>query len=143
MYIRLNVTTLDPDSRRPQGILFAARTLADEGDVNNAEAEAINALIAWFNEHLPTPPKPKPRVLSHRATFWFWKCEKSLPVLEKAWELARLLQMHKAPVQVWRTPQCPGSIVWQDDFQCAIIIRDQTKGRETYVSRPLCDDTTP
>lgn len=85
MFIRLNVTTLDTNSRRPQGIFYAAKYLADEGDVTKEEAEALNGFIAWFNEYLPIPPRTVRHNLSRRTVFRFNVKKAAKSILRSLW----------------------------------------------------------
>ena len=122
MLIRFSTLAIDPDSGRPGGVLVAAHTLRDEGDLSAQEHEALRSVLAWFNEHLSIPTvltEPEHR----RAISWFKPA--ALEAIRRMWTLKEFLDAHGHHVNVLRTAE-PGTVVYQDDWQ---VIAKPQKGQ--------------
>ena len=113
MLIRFAVLAADSDSGRKQGILVAAHTLRDEGDLSVEDHTELRTAIAWFNENIPVPAmldKPEHR----RAISWFKPSANE--AIQRMWRLKQLLDTHGLHVDVLRSDE-PGTIVYEDDLQ--------------------------
>ena len=122
MLIRFATLTTDLDSGRAGGVLVAAHTLRDDGDLTVQEHEELRIALAWFNEHLPIPKAlsdPKHR----RAISWFKPS--AVEAISRMWQLKTLLDSHGHHVDVLRTSD-PGTVVHQDDWQ---VIAKPYKGQ--------------
>jgi len=113
MLIRFTVLAADADSGHKQGILVAAHTLRDEGDLSVEEHMELRTALSWFNENLFVPTildKPEHR----RAISWFKPS--AIEAIQKMWQLKRLLDSHGLHVDVLRSEK-PGTIVYEDELQ--------------------------
>ncbi len=122
MLIRFSTLAADPDSGREGGVLVAAHTLRDEGDLSSHEHQELRTALAWFNEHLPIPTEltaPEHR----RAISWFKPAAKE--AIRRMWQLKEHLDAHGHLVQVLRTSD-PGTVLYQDDWQ---VIAKPYKGQ--------------
>src|SRR5690606_16821088 len=100
MLIRFSTLAPDPDSGRSGGVLVAAHTLRDEGDLSAHEHQALRTALAWFNEHLPIPIEladPEHR----RAISWFKPA--AAEAIRRMWQLKEFLDAHGHHVNVLRT----------------------------------------
>lgn len=113
MLIRFTTLARDSDSGHTSGILVAAHTLRDEGDVSVAEHAELRQALAWFTKHLPVP-KVLVDVEHRRAISWFKPTASQ--AIRKMWELKRLLESHGYLVNVLQTRN-PGVVVYEDDWQ--------------------------
>ncbi|WP_369915438.1 hypothetical protein AB8810_02220 [Xanthomonas sp. NCPPB 3005] len=113
MFIRFATLATDSDSGRSGGVLVAAHTLRDDGDLSVQEHETLRTALAWFNDHLPVPAAladPEHR----RAISWFKPAADE--AIRRMWQLKNLLDLHGHHVNVLRTSD-PGTVVYQDDWQ--------------------------
>jgi len=122
MLIRFATLATDPDSGRSGGVLVAAHTLRDDGNLSAREHQEIRTSLAWFNEHLPIPAAlsdPEHR----RAISWFRPA--ATEAIQRMWHLKELLSAHGHHVDVLRTAD-PGTVLYQDDWQ---VIAKPRKGQ--------------
>lgn len=122
MLIRFATLATDSDSRRASGVLVAAHTLRDDGDLSVQEHETLRTALAWFNDYLPVPAAladPEHR----RAISWFKPAADE--AIRRMWQLKTLLEVHGHHVDVLRTSD-PGTVVYQDDWQ---VIAKPYKGQ--------------
>ena len=122
MLIRFVTLATDSDSVRAGGVLVAAHTLRDEGDLTIEEHKDLRNALAWFNEHLPVPTAladPEHR----RAISWFKPAAGE--AIRRMWQLKALLDSHGQHVSVLRTSD-PGTVVHQDNWQ---VIAKPHKGQ--------------
>jgi hypothetical protein len=113
VFIRFATLATDSDSGRSGGVLVAAHTLRDDGDLSVQEHETLRTALAWFNDHLPVPAAladPEHR----RAISWFKPAADE--AIRRMWQLKNLLDLHGHHVNVLRTSD-PGTVVYQDDWQ--------------------------
>lgn len=115
MSVLVRFTTLarDPDSGHTSGILVAAHTLRDEGDISVEEHAELRQALAWFTEHLPIP-KVLVDIEHRRAISWFKPTASQ--AIGKMWGLKLVLEAHGHLVTVLHT-QDPGIVVYEDDWQ--------------------------
>ena len=122
MLIRFSTLAHDQDSGRPGGVLVAAHTLRDEGDLSTHEHKALRTALTWFNENLPIPAvlaEPEHR----RAISWFKPA--ATEAIRRMWQLKEFLDAHGHHVNVLRTTD-PGTVLYQDDWQ---VIAKPHKGQ--------------
>lgn len=122
MLIRFTILAIDPDSGHTSGVLVAAHTLRDEGDLTADEHLDLRAALSWFNKHLFVPAvleRPEHR----RAISWFKPAADE--AIRRMWHLKGLLDLHGCHVEVLRTSD-PGTVVFEDDWQ---IIAKPPKGQ--------------
>ena len=122
MLIRFTILAEDPDSGRTSGVLVAAHTLRDEGDLTVEEHQDLRLALSWFNDHLSIPA-----ILKHtehrRAISWFKPAASE--AIRRMWQLKSLLDLHGYHVEVLRTSD-PGTVVHEDDWQ---VIAKPRKGQ--------------
>lgn len=122
MFIRFATLATDPDSGSAGGVLVAAHTLRDDGDLSVQEHDELRIALAWFNDHLHVP-----EVLSNpehrRAISWFKPAAGE--AIRRMWRLKSLLDSHGYHIDVLRTSE-PGTVVYQDDWQ---VIAKPYKGQ--------------
>jgi hypothetical protein len=113
MLIRFATLASDPDSGHTSGILVAAHSLRDEGDLTSAEHEELRLLLAWFTQNLPVP-KMLVNTEHRRAISWFKPT--ATEAIRRMWDLKRLMEVHGHHVNVLRCSE-PGSVLYQDEWQ--------------------------
>ena len=113
MFIRFTTLATDIDSGHKGGVLVAAHTLRDEGDLTVDEHLQLRTELAWFNEHLHIPSALEHR--SHRRGIsWFKPAANE--AIQRMWRLKALLGAHGIHVEVIRTTD-PGTLVYEDAWQ--------------------------
>lgn len=122
MLIRFTTLALDPDSGYTSGVLVAAHTLRDEGDLTVQEHEELREALSWFNEKLFVP-KLLEQVEHRRAISWFKPA--AVEAIQRMWRLKDLLGLHGHHVEVLRTSEA-GTVVYEDDWQ---LIAKPRKGQ--------------
>lgn len=122
MLIRFATLAADPDSSRSGGVLVAAHTLRDEGNLSANEHHELRAALAWFNEHLAIPTELADRE-HRRAISWFKPA--AAEAIRRMWQLKEFLDVHGHHVDVLRTAD-PGTVLYQDDWQ---VIAKPRKGQ--------------
>ena len=122
MLIRFTILAEDPDSGRTSGVLVAAHTLRDEGDLTVEEHQDLRLALSWFNDHLSIPAVLK-RTEHRRAISWFKPAASE--AIRRMWQLKSLLDLHGYHVEVLRTSD-PGTVVHEDDWQ---VIAKPRKGQ--------------
>jgi len=78
-----------------------------------AQAEELNALLAWFVEHLDAPDD------ADLERFWF--LGEAVEHIERARRLADLVRAAGIPIVERRTKRIPGKVKWQDPHQVAVL----------------------
>ena len=121
MPIRFTTLSVDPDSGQTGGILVAAHTLRDEGDLSHGEHVSLRMTLEWFNEHLSVPAALEDAE-HRRAISWFKPAARE--AIKRMWHLKGLLASHGIHVEVLRTAE-PGTIVYEDEWQ---IVAKPRKG---------------
>jgi hypothetical protein len=122
MLIRFRIQSLDPDSGHAVGVLVAAHTLRDEGDLTVREHEELRLALAWFNENLFIPAILENKE-HRRAISWFRP--NAQDAIRRMWDLKRILDAHGHHVDVIRCVD-PGTIVYEDEHQ---VIAKPPKGQ--------------
>ncbi|TNJ32643.1 hypothetical protein [Arenimonas terrae] len=122
MLIRFTVLADDPDSGRTSGVLVAAHTLRDEGDLTVDEHQELRLALSWFNENLRIP-SALDRTEHRRAISWFKPA--AAEAIRRMWQLKGLLDIHGLHVDVLRTTD-PGIVVHEDDWQ---VVAKPRKGQ--------------
>jgi len=120
--IRFTTLTIDPDSGYTSGVLVAAHTLRDEGDLTTIEHQQLREALSWFNEELFVP-KFLERIEHRRAISWFKPAAEE--AIRRMWHLKELLDLHGYHVEVLRTSE-PGTVVYEDSWQ---VIAKPRKGQ--------------
>lgn len=122
MLIRFATLEADADSTHSTGLLVAAHTLRDEGNITRQEHAELREMLCWFNENLHVPA-----VLAEtehrRAISWFKPAAEE--AIQRMWQLKILLELHGVNVKVLRTDE-PGTVVHEDDCQ---VVAKPPKGR--------------
>jgi len=113
MLVRFVTLARDVDSGHASGILVAAHTLRDEGDISVEEHTELRHVLAWFTEHLPIP-KLLVDIEHRRAISWFKPTASQ--AIRKMWELKLVLEDHGHHVKVLQTRD-PGVVIYEDDWQ--------------------------
>jgi len=98
------------------GIITEARILRDKGELQQHEADLLEDIYEWFNEHLPCPPFSTAK-WPKAAVTWF-KDEADKPI-NKMWELVSLLEQHGLPVRMLYS-KTPGKILYEDEYQVVV-----------------------
>ncbi|MEM7412216.1 MAG: hypothetical protein AAF430_18450 [Myxococcota bacterium] len=122
MYVRFAVQGIDAYSSRKQGLLVASSLLLDEGRLEKHEAELVQHLVDWFNEHLRVPSVLKSWD-TIRALSWF-KASAAKPI-GQMWELTHVLRAHGEHVEFFNTDD-PGNIIYEDKWQ---VVATPRKGQ--------------
>ncbi len=119
MLIRFIIDKRDPDSGRRQGLFQAARSLRDSGQLSASDDDKLEALLAWFNEHLERPKRlaisPRPHSKS-QALSWFK--DSASDHIAKMREFSKILESYGAGVRMIKTDR-PGYILYEDEYQVA------------------------
>jgi len=123
MYLRFSTKQLDPESSRNTGILVAAHTLRDEGDISVQQHNELRKVLLWFNENLQVP-KLLNDVEHRRAISWFKPEAKE--AINKMWQLVDVLKSHGIETEVLKTKD-PGVVVYEDEWQ---LIAKPRKGQK-------------
>jgi hypothetical protein len=117
-FLRFVVSDLDPDSGRRQGVLQAAFTLRDRGELSPEELAALSTVGHWLDEHLPKPARfTRKRNHSHRTPMALsWFKDTAREHVAKVRVIAALLEA-RGVVVFTVTTERPGYVVYEDDFQ--------------------------
>ena len=113
MLVRFTILATDTDSGYKCGILVAAHTLRDEGNLTVLEHQVLRETLSWFNEKLFVPTILR-QVEHRRAISWFKPAAEE--AIRRMWHLKNLLNLHGYHVEVLRTME-PGTVVYEDDWQ--------------------------
>jgi hypothetical protein len=122
MLVRFATLQFDHESGYTTGILVAAHTLRDEGDLSAQEHQRLREMLSWFNEELFVP-KFLERIEHRRAISWFKPG--AVEAIRRMWELKQFLLLNGIHVCVLKTNE-PGTIVFEDDWQ---VIAKPRKGQ--------------
>jgi hypothetical protein len=113
MYLRFVIRWIDEDSHKPQGVLVAAYSLLDSGELDQEEWNQVRGILDWFNAHLPHPPES---FSTGRAIFWFRSA--AAEGISRMWELVQILREHGHHVEVHKCRRLANICYW-DQFQVA------------------------
>jgi hypothetical protein len=120
MFIRFTILKADADTKKKTGVLVAAHTLRDEGDLSVEEHRRLRVCLAWFNKNLHIPSTYKD-LQNKRALSWFKPA--ATECIDRMWELKQILDDHGLHVEVLKT-RMPGTIVYEDGWQVIAIPRN-------------------
>ena len=113
MYVRFVVGTERDCPRVLTGVITEARILRDRGELEPHEAQWLEQIFEWYNDHLPCPPfSQKP--WSENAISWFK--DDAGDFVKRIWDIVALLREHGVPIRILRTDK-PGMILYEDEFQ--------------------------
>ena len=117
-FLRFVVSELDPDSGRRQGVLQAAFTLRDQGELSSEELADLSAVGRWLDAHLPKPARfARKRNNSHRTPMALsWFKDDAREHVAKVRIVAALLEARGVTVSTVTTER-PGYVVYEDDGQ--------------------------
>jgi hypothetical protein len=119
MFIRFVVNETDSNSQRRQGLFRAVQTLGESGALNSDDAEHLNAICRWFDEHLREPERLAISSRHHgRAQALSWFKDSATDHIAKMRELAKVLGRYGVPVEMIRAKRL-GYILYEDEFQVA------------------------
>jgi hypothetical protein len=117
MYLRFVQGTESEDGRWLTGVITAARTIMDAGQLEPYEAEIVQSAYDWLNSNIPCPPfqaNLSSGKWSQDAVAWF--LPEANEAIQRMWDLVTILKDHDIPVRVLRTDR-PGMIVYRDQYQ--------------------------
>ena len=123
MYIRYIARFFNRKTGRDEtGIFRAADYVRDHTPLGAAAKEALQTLIAWFDAHLPVPEfydDPAQRSEEQHTYFWFkTSAREFLDAMEK---LSVILARYGVKVERLRAECAPGSLVFEDYCQIAVV----------------------
>lgn len=113
MFLRFVTTEIDEDSHLPKGVIIAAYSLLDSGDLNLQEWERLRVLMDWFEKNLPSPPD---NFYAGRAIFWFRSEAKEN--IDRLWEVIAMLRENGCHIEVLKCRSLK-NICFSDRFQVA------------------------
>ena len=125
MYLRFVTDHQHYYSLLREGIFSAAYRIRRSGHSNLYLQDALDDILDWYGDYLKVPVCLKRRTrfgACSKSLSWF-KDSAGLP-LERAWELAFLVEDHGVRVSVIKTRH-PGQIIYQDRHQ---IVANAEKG---------------
>ncbi len=103
------------------GFFSAAYALRRENRVTIHDAEKLNELLSWLDDHLDAPTRfarSKNKHAHGKALSWF-KPE-AVDHIDKARDLLALLERHEIASEMLTTSK-PGKVVYEDEWQIAAI----------------------
>ena len=112
-YIRFVVGRKDEDSHVELGIFQAAAQALEWQQIVGSDAEELNAVRAWFNEHLEKPTSFGRDTL-RLGICWFKTG--ATEHISRIWEMVNVLERHGVCVKKIRTDR-PGYVIYEDDWQ--------------------------
>jgi hypothetical protein len=119
MFLRFVVRDIDSSSGRRQGLFQAAATLERSGVLSVHEATHLDAIKAWFREHLETPTRLAVSSRHHgKALALSWFKDTAAKHIAKMRELAEILERYGVPVEMI-TAKRLGYVLYEDEFQVA------------------------
>jgi hypothetical protein len=128
MFIRFAVPDVEPlHTGDPSGVFAAWYALRDSDRVPDHQLEPLREAFAWFNNHLPIPPRGAN--IPSDAIFWF-RAEHAV-MTRQIWSVVTGLRLSGCEVQLLRTTW-PGRIAYQDEYQIAArVCREGSAPRVT------------
>jgi hypothetical protein len=125
MFIRFCSTAIDRDSGQPRGVFMEANALYNSGRLATAERHHLRAMLNWFSEHIPEPPK---NIQQSSAIFWFKSgAQENVQHIQR---LIRLLRAHGSHI-VAQQCETLDNIVYEDDYQVAVGTSECKPGSDT------------
>ncbi|WP_018315805.1 hypothetical protein [Bradyrhizobium sp. WSM2793] len=119
MFIRFVVIEIDSNSQQRQGLFRAVQTLEESGALNAEDAEHLNAIFGWFDEHLREPERLAISSRHHgRAQALSWFKDTATDHIAKMRQLAKVLVRYGVPVEMIKAKRL-GYILYEDEFQVA------------------------
>lgn len=113
MFLRFTTKEIDEDSYRPKGVISAAYSMLDSGDLELDEWTRLRSLLDWFEKNLPSPPDD---FYASRAIFWFKSGAKDN--ISRLWEMIAILREHGHHIEVLKCRHL-ANIIFADRFQVA------------------------
>lgn len=117
LFMRFVVQQRDEDSLQPMGVFQAASKLRDNIELPQLHRDAIERILKWFNQNLPTPKRLSRSRRSHalpKAISWFK--ESAADCLEPIRELNYILNVNGHRTERVTTER-PGYVIYEDQFQ--------------------------
>lgn len=112
-FVRFSAPALHPASGVRTGLFTATYDLLEDPDTDPIVVQGLRPALDWFNEHLPGP------FVDPERSIWFFK---STPTtcMERAWELIHHLREAGVVIEM-QSVERPGRIVYEDEFQIAVV----------------------
>jgi hypothetical protein len=125
MFVRFVIKNLDRRSGRRQGLFQAAQTLREAGVLNGADFERLEAIRAWFNEHLERPTRMAISARPHaKAQAISWFRDSATQHIAQMREFQAVLERHGLAVEMIKAKRL-GYVLYEDEFQvCAYPFSD-------------------
>jgi hypothetical protein len=122
-YLRFRTTLKEAGVSGPLGVFRAVGLLSEWDVLDHTTAHKVETICGWFNKNLPVPVLPSEH---WRAVFWFRS--ESGAMVNRLWELARLIREQGFPIE-FVTTMDPGTICYADRLQIAAIPRSGSRLR--------------
>jgi hypothetical protein len=119
MYVRYHGTYNSKATDKPCGIFGVAYHMKQKGLLSTEEIAQLTEISAWFESHLPNPPFYKENN-PQKAVTWF-KEANATPMLDQLEYLRSIIERGGWKIVVARSAVPPGEVVYEDDFQIAVI----------------------
>ena len=117
--IRFVIEKRDPDSGKRQGLFQVARALRESCQLPARDAEKLESLRDWFNEHLERPERLALSSKPHaKAQALSWFRDTASEHIAKMREFADILERQGIGVVMIRTNR-PGYVLYEDEYQVA------------------------
>ncbi|SRR5579884_1661023 len=114
MFIRFCSSAIDRESGQPRGVFMEAKKLLNSARLSAQERMHLCAMLNWFSEHIPAPPK---EIQQSAAVFWFKSAaQENMSHLDR---LIRLLRRHGLFI-VAHQAESLDHIVYEDEYQVAV-----------------------
>lgn len=125
MFVRFVIKDIDRRSGRRQGLFQAAKTLRESGALNGPDFERLEAIRAWFNEHLERPTRMAVSSRPHAKTQAIsWFRDTATQHIAQMREFQTVLERHGLVVEMIKAKRL-GYILYEDEFQvCAYPFSD-------------------
>lgn len=120
MFFRFVIQRIDSDSLNRTGAIRAAHLLKGDSTLPDADREALESLLDWFDDNLPSPARfnrtKSKGYYRRRAIGLSWLKSAAHDHLSRMRELCKILQRHGHFITLLKEAR-PGYVLYEDEYQ--------------------------
>ena len=139
-YFRVHTSDIAWLTKQPRGIFTTVGKLVDSKTLTEEETAEYWKQREYFEKVLPVPPFYKDGNPDHAVT-WFKDTEQGRDIWNQLTFYRQMCSKYGIQLYKTETTEIPGKIIYEDDFQIAVINSKETNCHAELVSASIDKDS--